>query len=186
MDFNHRPDPDRPCTLSLGYSNMVESAPRQPLEFFDNTHDLIDEIHAETNADTYAETWAEIHPETHDSGFALTNPAQRPPQPVSQAITATQADVREGIDRKLRAELVAIRGAAHAELQIAVQELKTKIDALQRSLWMVVAAGILINCLTNASAIMGGLSSFVFTGVSVMLSGCRLFLIPKRASVPAS
>ena len=167
------------------FRSMVETTPRRPPEIFENTHDFTDEVHAEIHDDTYAETFADIHAEIHDSGFVLDAASQ----PVSQAITATQADVQQGIDPRLSAKLVAIRVLAQAEVQVEVQELKTKINALQSSLRMVMATGILINVFNTTALILGEyrghyLSPFIsaFTCVALSLSVFRMFLIPKRVS----
>ena len=79
---------------------MVETTPRRPPETFENTDDFTDEVHAEIHDDTYAETFADIHAEIRDSGFVLDAASQ----PVSQAITATQADVQQGIDDRSKVE----------------------------------------------------------------------------------
>ena len=116
---------------------------------------------------------------------ALSSTVDAASQPVSQAITATQADVQEGIDPRLSAKLVAIRVLAQAEVQVEVQELKTKINALQSSLRMVMATGILINVFNTTALILGHyLNPFssAFTCVALSLSVFRMFLIPKRVS----
>jgi len=88
------------------------------------------------------------------------------------------------IDPRLSAKFVAIRVLAKAEVQVEVQELNTKIDALHRSLKRIVSTGILIHVF-YATALLGqyylGYWDLVILGIALLLSGFRMFLIPKRA-----